>query len=138
MLFLVLATALHALLLLGVSFGVTLKPSTRLADTLEVVLVKWRSEKAPEEADFLAQASQQGGGEVTEKSRPSQPVSGEAPTPELGQDALQSTPAMPVPEQETREIVALDRPLDATEHGDGQSSARIEQRSAVEIKTAAT
>jgi protein TonB len=108
MFFLVLATALHALILLGVSFGVTLKPSPRLADTLDVVLVKWRSEKAPEEADFLAQASQQGGGEVTEKLRPSQPVSGEAPTPELGQDALQSTPAMPVPEQETREIVALE------------------------------
>jgi protein TonB len=108
MLFLVLATAFHALVLLGVSFGVTLKPSPRLADTLDVVLVKWRSEKAPDEADFLAQASQQGGGEVTEKSRPSQPVSGEAPTPELGQDALHSTPAMPVPEQETREIVALE------------------------------
>ena len=108
MLFLVLATALHALVLLGVSFGVTLKPSPRLADTLEVVLVKWRSEKAPDEADFLAQASQQGGGEVTEKSRPSQPVSGEAPTPEMGQDALHSTPAMPLPEQETREIIALE------------------------------
>jgi protein TonB len=121
MLFLVLATALHALLLLGVSFGVTLKPSTRLADTLEVVLVKWRSEKAPEEADFLAQASQQGGGEVTEKSRPSQPVSGEAPT-----------------YRTTGYRTAQCCPLDATEHGDGQSSARIEQRSAVEIKTAAT
>jgi len=108
MLFLVLATALHALVFLGVSFGVTLKPSPRLADTLEVVLVKWRSEKAPEEADFLAQASQQGGGEVTEKFRPSQLVSGEVPTPELGEDAQQSTLAMPVPEQETREIVALE------------------------------
>ena len=39
---LVLATGLHALLLLGISFGVSLKPSPRLADTLDVVLVKWR------------------------------------------------------------------------------------------------
>ena len=106
MLFLVLATALHAFVILGVSFGFTLKPSPRLADTLDVVLVKWRSEKAPEEADFLAQASQLGGGEATEKLRPSQPVSGELPTPELGHDDRQSTPAMPVPEHETREIVA--------------------------------
>jgi protein TonB len=106
MLFLVLATAFHALVLLGVSFGIALKPSPRLADTLDVVLVKWRSEEAPEEADFLAQASQRGGGEVSEKLRPSQVVSGETPSLELGQDALQSTLTMPVPEQETREIVA--------------------------------
>ncbi|MCZ6503350.1 MAG: TonB family protein [Gammaproteobacteria bacterium] len=122
MLFLILATALHALVLLGVSFGNTLKPSPRLADTLEVVLVKWRSENAPEEADFLAQASQQGGGEVTEKLRPSQPVSGELPTPELGHDAWQSTPAMPVPEPETREIVARE-----TETAKVLEQTRIEQ-----------
>jgi protein TonB len=108
MVFLVLATAFHALLLLGLSFGITLKPSPRLADTLDVVLVKWRSEIAPEDADFLAQASQRGGGEVLEKLRPSQALSGELPTPESGQDTRQSSPAMPIPEQDTREIVALE------------------------------
>jgi protein TonB len=105
---LVLATGLHALLLLGISFGVSLKPSPRLADTLDVVLVKWRSETDPEDADYLAQASQQGGGETTEKSRPSQPVSGALPTQQEGLDSLQSEAAMPVPEQEQREIVALE------------------------------
>ena len=108
MLFLVLAITLHALVLLGVSFGTTLKPSPRLAETLDIVLVKWRSENAPDKADFLAQASQRGGGEVSEKLRPSQPVSGELPMPKMGQDAQQSTPAMPVPEQKSREIVALE------------------------------
>ena len=108
MLFLVLAIAVHALLLLGVSFGVTIESPPRLADTLDVVLVNWRTEDEPEEADFLAQASQLGGGEATEKARPSQPVSGELPTPQQGLDARQSTPAMPVPEQETREVVALE------------------------------
>ncbi len=122
MLFLVLATALHALVLLGVSFGITLKPSPRLADSLDIVLVKWRSENAPEVADFLAQASQQGGGEVTEKLRPSQAVSGEAPSLELGQDARQSSPAMPVPARETREIVALE-----AENAKVLEQTRIEQ-----------
>ena len=106
MLFLVLATALHALVLLGVSFGVAPKPAHPLAETLEIVLVKWRSEEAPEEADFLAQASQRGGGEVSEKIRPTQPSSGEAPTLESGRDALQSTPATAIPEKESREIIA--------------------------------
>ncbi len=69
MLFLVLAIAVHALLLLGVSFGITIESPPRLADTLDVVLVNWRTEDEPEEADFLAQASQLGGGEATEKAR---------------------------------------------------------------------
>jgi len=105
---LVLAIGLHALLLLGISFGVTLNPSPRLADTLDVVLVKWRSESEPDEADYLAQATQKGGGETTEKSRPSQPVSGELPTLQQGQDSVQSTAAMPVPEQEVQEVVVLE------------------------------
>ena len=105
---LLLATGLHALLLLGISFGISLKPSPRLADTLDVVLVKWRSENEPEEADYLAQASQQGGGETTEKSRPSQPVSGELPTLQQGEDSMQSTQAIPEPEQEEREVVVLE------------------------------
>ena len=39
MVFLVFALAVHALLFLGVSFGVSLNPVPRLADTLDVVLV---------------------------------------------------------------------------------------------------
>ncbi len=108
MFFLVLAIVVHALLVLGISFGVTVESPPRLADTLDVVLVNWRTENEPEEADFLAQASQLGGGEATEKARPSQPVSSELPTAQEGLDARQSTLAMPVPEQATREVVALD------------------------------
>jgi protein TonB len=105
MLCLVLATGLHAAVLLGVTFGVSLKPSPRLADTLDVVLVKWRSEEAPDEADFLAQANQKGGGEVTELVRPTQPESAEMPSVDEGQHDQQSLPAMPRPELEQREIV---------------------------------
>ena len=70
MVFLVLATALHALLFFGISFGVSLKPVPRLADTLDVVLVQWRSEEEPDQADYLAQASQKGGGATEERRRP--------------------------------------------------------------------
>ena len=108
MFFLVLAIAVHALIVLGVRFGITIESPPRLADTLDVVLVNWRTENEPEEADFLAQASQLGGGEAEEKARPSQPVSGDLPTPQQGPDAQQTTPAMPVPEQETREVVAVE------------------------------
>jgi len=64
------------------------KPLTHPLETLDVVLVNWRSEKKPDEADFLAQASQQGGGESTEASRPSQENTGASPGPADGDDPL--------------------------------------------------
>ena len=53
---LVLATGLHVAILFGVTFGISLKPLPRLAETLDVVLVQWRSEDEPDQADYLAQA----------------------------------------------------------------------------------
>ena len=73
------ALGLHAAVLLGVGFVLDFKPLTHPLETLDVVLVNWRSESNPDEADFLAQASQQGGGEATEASRPSQENSGVSP-----------------------------------------------------------
>ena len=105
---LVLAAALHALILLGVSFGVSLKPAPRLADTLDVVLVKWRSEEEPDQADYLAQETQRGGGESRSKSRPSDPVSGEMPVPREAQDSMQSAEQQALPQSEEREVLAVE------------------------------
>jgi len=85
---LLMALALHALILLGVGFVLDFKPLTHPLDTLDVVLVNWRSEAKPDEADFLAQASQQGGGESTEAERPSQENTGASPGPADGEDPL--------------------------------------------------
>jgi len=82
------ALALHALILLGVGFVLDFKPLTHPLETLDVVLVNWRSETKPDEADFLAQATQQGGGESTEASRPSQENTGASPGPADGEDPL--------------------------------------------------
>jgi protein TonB len=108
MVFLVFAVALHAALFFGISFGVVLNPVPRLADTLDVVLVQWRSEEEPEQADYLAQASQKGGGETTERTRPSEPVSGELPTPQDGQDIQQAVAQLPAPQVDLREIIAVE------------------------------
>jgi protein TonB len=108
MLFLVFAISVHAVLLVGVQFGLDLNPAPRLADTLDVVLVRWRSEKEPEKADFLAQANQQGGGESTEMERPSRPVSGELPIQDKGQDPVQSEQQLPDPAEQQREVIAVE------------------------------
>ena len=66
------AAALHAILILGLGFvaptrAVTAPPS------LEVILVQEAPEEAPEEADYIAQISQDGGGESDANDRPSSP-----------------------------------------------------------------
>ena len=107
---LVLATGLHAAILFGVTFGVSLKPLPRLAETLDVVLVQWRSEDEPDQADYLAQANQRGGGETTEPTRPAEPVGGELPTPLDGPDPRQSEQQLAEAAVDLREIVAVETP----------------------------
>lgn len=125
MVFLVAAIALHLLLFFGVNFGFNLNPIPRLADTLDVVLVQWRSESEPEEADYLAQASQKGGGETTETSRPAQPVSGELPTPRDGSDMQDAVAQTPSPQLEVREIITVD----------SDEQARLQQTTVEQLET---
>lgn len=59
------AAAFHAMVVLGITFSPTdSKPSNK---TLEVTLARNTNDKAPEDADFLAQANQQGSGTLDEK-----------------------------------------------------------------------
>jgi protein TonB len=111
MLFFVMAIAVHAAVLFGVRFGIDLSVDPRLADTLDVVLVQWRSEDAPEEADYLAQVDQSGGGDTIEATRPTAEASTPVPVPERGSDSAESEESVPNVSLETREIVA--REVDA-------------------------
>lgn len=59
-----LALVIHALLILGISFSATDRSS--LSKTLEVTLATYKSDKGPQEADFIAQENQQGSGTLDE------------------------------------------------------------------------
>lgn len=82
------AAALHAVVLLGVSFQPFLD-NTRTPPALEVVLVQESSLDSIEDAEYLAQSNQDGGGETDDNTRPSSPFTsaldekteGIAPTP---------------------------------------------------------
>ncbi len=63
-----LAVLFHALIILGVGFQF---PEPRPAPSaLEIVLAQSRSDKAPEQADFLAQTNQEGSGELDKTALP--------------------------------------------------------------------
>lgn len=61
-----LALALHAAVILGISFDKELRQQA--AAKLEITLAQYRSDKAPERVDFLAQHDQEGSGTLQEKA----------------------------------------------------------------------
>ena len=63
-----LAAALHAALILGLGF--TLAEPSQISKTLEITLATFKSEEQPKQADFLAQAHQQGSGTLEHKAAP--------------------------------------------------------------------
>jgi protein TonB len=64
------AVCAHLIVVLGVTF-VHEERSRPAANTLDVVLVQRKSAQAPEDADFIGQASQEGSGQREEVERPS-------------------------------------------------------------------
>lgn len=67
------ALGLHALVITQLHFDWLGRKSESIPRSLDVILVQHATETPPEEADFLAQASQRGGGESPDRERPSAP-----------------------------------------------------------------
>ena len=65
-----LAAVFHGILILGVTFSLSPPPESELFPTLDVILVQTQKPAEAEDAEYLAQVSQQGGGISEESSRP--------------------------------------------------------------------
>ena len=79
---LVLSGLLHAMLIFGIGF--TVEDAAPLLPTLDVILTRTETALTPAQADFLAQANNQGGGEHDKSSRPGAPQAGPLPQPKDG------------------------------------------------------
>ena len=73
------AIIVHAAGIFGISFSQE-DEDDREVESIEVILVQQSSEEAPENADFLAQANLEGGGQSEESERPATPFV--SPNPE--------------------------------------------------------
>ena len=98
-----LAAIIHLALILGVSFG--FRDPAQLSKSLEITLASFKSDKAPEQADYLAQENQQGSGTLEHKAAPK--TTEQAPFQD--QEVHQvSTPSAPPPaKKETSQQAAL-------------------------------
>ena len=75
----VLSVLLHAMVILGIGFAV--EDAAPVMPTLDVILTQTKSALTPAQADFLAQAATQGGGEHDKSTRPTAPQAGPLPQP---------------------------------------------------------
>ena len=103
---LVLAILVHAMLILGIGFAV--EDAAPVTPTLDVILTQTRSVLTPKEADFLAQAANQGGGEHDKTLRPRDSQAGSIPQQQegLAPRPLHAQTLAPSPPPDPRVITA--------------------------------
>jgi len=65
-----LAAVFHGIVILGVTFSISPPAESESLPTLDVILVQTQTPSEAEDAKYLAQVSQQGGGNSEEQSRP--------------------------------------------------------------------
>jgi protein TonB len=83
-----LAALIHGILIIGVTFNPYLLDDFSNAISLEVTIVADPDQAIdrPDEAEYLAQASQQGGGNTVEEVRPTAPLQSASPIDNLGEE----------------------------------------------------
>jgi protein TonB len=81
-----LAALVHGILIIGVTFNASLADQFANAISLEVTIVAAPDQQIdrPDEAAYLAQASQKGGGNITDQIRPSAPLESAMPADNQG------------------------------------------------------
>lgn len=101
----------HGVLALGVGF--TIEDPAPVVPTLDIILTRTQSEQTPKQADFLAQSSQQGGGEAEKPDRPREPQPAPVPKPEPGIAPVPIQAAAPRPQRESRQpVLTTQRPAE--------------------------
>jgi protein TonB len=120
------AVVLHAMIILGITFGTPdADPPDKALPTLDITVAN-RKTPPPDEADYLAQTSQDGGGNVTEKVRPQQAIPEQAPAVAQQQPAPAPTEVVTTDASVTK-IRQEDTATPETERKDPTASELIER-----------
>lgn len=122
------ATAFHALIILGVGFeAFDRDPPDDSAPTLDVTVVKPTKSLPPEDYDYLAESSQEGAGNTEEKVRPQEQMIEQAPSvsPSEGEPA----PVEVLTRDDSREKIEKPADTKADEKSEQPSAAELVNRS---------
>ena len=89
------AVFLHLVLIFATGFMVPEPNPVRKSTLLDITLVNTSSDIAPKDADFIAQANQQGGGSLDKKSRITSPFASQNPNMTDGDETFASEESAP-------------------------------------------
>ncbi|MBT8107471.1 MAG: energy transducer TonB [Gammaproteobacteria bacterium] len=109
-----LAALVHGILIIGVTFNPQLANPFADAISLEVTIVADPDQQIdrPDEAQYLAQASQEGGGNITDQIRPSAPLQSAIPVDNQGSEDGTALNDARAHEQSADEVLASENSSD--------------------------
>jgi protein TonB len=105
------SVVLHGIIILGIVFSHPDSTKPKPSPTLEIILAQTSTPKKPAEADYLAQANQNGSGNVNKRVRPTRPRAAARAAPSPGHSDVTSPPrsATPPHDAPTSEVLTTDR-----------------------------
>ena len=131
-----LAALFHGILIIGVTFNPELANQFASAISLEVTIVADADQQIdrPDEAAYLAQASQEGGGNTTEQVRPAAPLQSAMPVDNEGQDDGTALLDAQAHEQSADELLATQDASDRQIEIDPRSDPQPETSTAIAME----
>jgi protein TonB len=131
-----LAALFHGILIIGVTFNPELANQFASAISLEVTIVANADQQIdrPDEAAYLAQASQEGGGNTTEQVRPAAPLQSAMPVDSEGQDDGTALLDAQAHEQSADELLATQDASDRQIEIDPRSDPQPETSTAIAME----
>ena len=136
-----LAALVHGILIIGVTFNAALTDQFADAISLEVTIVASPDQQIdrPDEAAYLAQASQKGGGNITDQIRPSAPLESALPANNEGIEDGTALSDAKVHERSADDVLASENasdrqvPIDPRTDPQTQNSVAIAMEAGSEI-----
>jgi len=126
------ALVIHAMVILGITFGVYDDPEPEnVPPTLDITIAT-RNTPAPDEADYLAQTSQDGGGNVSEKIKPTMTMPAMAPVVEPQQPIPAPTQIITALESDIQ-IIEESKETPETEQPDSKAAELIERMMEMDV-----
>lgn len=99
------AGILNAMVVLGISFEDDTQKGRATTPTLDVVIAQTPTEEAPDKAKYLAEFSQDGGGESDDYNRPSEMFTSNSPAPSNGVAPVEMTSGQTTPQPKHHTLV---------------------------------
>ena len=131
-----LAALVHGILIIGVTFNAAITDQFAEAISLEVTIVADPDQQIdrPDEAAYLAQASQEGGGNITDQIRPSAPLQSAMPADNQGSEDGNAVSDSQVHERSADEVLATDNSSDRQVAIDPRTEPQLENSVAIAME----